>query len=628
MCGIAGLLSLAEAARVEAGELEQMAAPLQHRGPDQQCLYLDPLRRCGLAFRRLAIIDLHTGQQPMPNEDRSIWVIFNGEIYNYRELRDELIARGHRFSSQADSEVIVHAYEQWGAEFLPRLAGMFAIALWDQPRARLLLARDRLGKKPLCFARLGDRLAFASELKAILALRGAPRQVDHDALHGYLLFQYVRAPHSIYHGYQKLPPGTFVEFEAFGQADTTPRAFWRVPTPTRFAGTYIEAQQRLGELLRAAVEKRLIADVALGAFLSGGVDSSIVVGLMRELGVAPLRTFSVGFADPRYDESQYARRVAAHFQTQHSEQCVTPQAQEMLAQLVHYYDEPFADSSAIPTLYVARHTRSQVTVALTGDGGDECFAGYDRYRALHCLARLERLPAPLRRGLAAASGWLPHARPKSLGSRLHRLLSPLALPPERRYLSWVNVFTPAQLAAGYRDDFRTRLDAHAPLRWFDELFAAAGQSGPHAAAWVDLHSYLPFDLLTKVDIAAMAHSLECRSPFLDHELLTFALSLPIEWRIGKRILKEWARPLLPEFVLSRAKMGFGVPIGEWFRRELRTLLSERLLASSSVSRRIFQEAWLRRLLQEHLDERANHEHRLWSLLILELWNEHWTPSWG
>ncbi|MFO0838963.1 MAG: asparagine synthase (glutamine-hydrolyzing) [Phycisphaerae bacterium] len=626
MCGIAGVLNLSPDARLDAEALRRMAGQLVHRGPDAEGYYEDPQGRCGLAFRRLAVIDLQTGNQPVANEDGTVWVVLNGEIYNYRALRDELIARGHQLRSHSDTEVIVHLYEELGEECFQRLAGMFAIAIWDQTRARLVLARDRVGKKPLCYARLGGQLAFASELKAILAIRtaGAPR-IDVQSLHRYLLFQYTPAPNSIYRDVRKVPPGSVVSFSAGDSADPTPRSFWRPPTPAEFSGTYEEALARLSELLTRAVEKRLIADVPLGAFLSGGLDSSIVVALMRRLGVSPLRTFSVGFADPRYDESSHARRVARHFQTEHHEQIVRPQAREVLDTLVFHYDEPFADSSAIPTYYVARHTRAHVTVALTGDGGDESFAGYDRYRALRLLARCDRFPAALRSAMTRAAEFVPHARAKSFGNRLHRLLTPLALPPARRYLSWVSVFSPDQLLAGYRPQFREQLDFEEPLRWFDETFAAAGDGGAHSAVLADFRGYLPYDLLTKVDIASMACSLECRSPFLDHELIEFALSLPLRWRMRKRILRDFAAPLLPAEVLTRPKMGFGVPVGEWFRRELRELLVQNVLGPASLSRRLFNADWLERLAQDHLAARANHEHRLWALFMLERWAQRWNP---
>jgi len=625
MCGIAGILSLAPEARVEHDALCNMAAQLVHRGPDDAGEYLDPQGRCGLGFRRLAILDLETGNQPIGNEDGSVWLIFNGEIYNFRELRQELERCGHRFRTRADSEVIVHLYERDGDGCFARLSGMFAIAIWDQQRGELLLARDRFGKKPLTYLVHAGRLYFASEAKAILALPGVPRELDPQSLHRYLLFQYVPAPHSIYRGFRKLPPGCFLRIRA-GQAEAPePRRYWQLPQPAPFDGSYDEAKSCLTERLTRALEKRLIADVPLGAFLSGGIDSSIVVALMHRLGVSPLRTFSIGFPDARYDETAYARIVAQRFGAEHREFTVTPDAREVLDKLAWHYDEPFADSSAIPTYYVAKCTRQHVTVALTGDGGDECFAGYDRYRAAQLAARLGVLPGWLGSAAAQLAKRLPRGRARTAGSRAHRFAAALREPPARQYLSWVNVFTPAMLAEGYRAEFRAQLEFDEPLAWFERLHAAAGGGAVERANRVDFVSYLPYDLLTKVDIASMAVSLECRCPFLDHELAGFALSLPVGWRLGKRILREWAADLLPRAVLTRGKMGFGVPVGEWFRGELRDLLEQNVLAPDGICSHVFRADWLGALVGQHVSRRCNLEHPLWALLMLERWHRTWNP---
>jgi asparagine synthase (glutamine-hydrolysing) len=630
MCGIAGIVSLSPDIAVGPDALRTMAAQLVHRGPDDEGYYVDPQARCGFGFRRLSIIDIAGGHQPMSNEDGSIWLVFNGEIYNFRELRDELAGQGHTFRTRSDSEVIVHLYEEHGERCFERLAGMFAIAIWDENAGTLLLARDRFGKKPLTYLAHAGRLYFASEVKAILELPGIPRELDPQSLHRYLLFQYVAAPHSIYRGFRKLLPGHFLRIAAGQPLPDEPRPFWRVPQPEPFSGTYEDAKTRLGELLTRVVERRLIADVPLGAFLSGGIDSSIIVGLMRKLGVSPLRTFTIGFPDPRYDESAYARGVAHHFQTEHHEHVVTPQAREVLDTVAWHYDEPFADSSAIPTYYVSRYTRASVTVALTGDAGDECFMGYDRYLAAKLAARFDAWPRAMRALLTRAADPLPRGRAKSVTQRVYRFMSALRKSPNRRYLSWVNIFSPELLAVGYRPEFAERLDLEEPLRWFDGLYAGGRGAAPEQANWTDFHSYLPYDLLTKVDIAAMACGLECRSPFLDHELVEFALSLPLRWRLGRReskhILKDWARNLLPGRVLSRRKLGFGVPVGEWFRLELRDFLRGQLEAPNSLCSRVFEAQWLRGILEAHLSGRVNHEHPLWALLMLELWRERWQPT--
>lgn len=632
MCGIAGILSLAEPRPATAADAATMAATLVHRGPDDAASWADARGRCALGFRRLSIIDLVGGRQPIASEDGRVQVIFNGEIYNFRALRRELEAAGHRFATNADSEVIVHGYEQWGDGVFARLEGMFAIGVWDDGAATLTLARDRLGQKPLLYAEHDGRLYFASELKALLALPEFPRELDPQALHEYLLFQYVPAPRSILRHVQKLLPGHFLKLSAGARAsDAAQQRYWRVPAGARFDGSYDDAKQRLGELLTAAVEKRLVADVPLGAFLSGGVDSSIVVGLMRRLGASPLRTFAIGFPDARYDETAHAARVAARFDTEHHVEIVTPDAEALLETLSWHYDEPFADSSAIPTYYVSRSARRHVTVALTGDAGDECFAGYDRYRAAQLAAPFDAWPAALRRLAGGVAGLIPHGRAKSLGSRAFRFLSAIGMPASRRYLSWVNVLPPSSLQAGYRAAFASQVAFAAPLSWFDALYATGSGDAADCAIHADLHSYLPYDLLTKVDIASMAVGLECRAPFLDHALVEFAVSLPIEWRLGKggqskRILKDWARDLLPPEILSRPKMGFGVPIGEWFRGPLRARLERELFAADALAPRVFDRAWLRSFVDAHLSSRANHAHALWALLMLELWRQRFQPQ--
>lgn len=634
MCGIAGIVSLSRDAHVDAGELRTMAGQLVHRGPDDEGFYLDPDARCGLAFRRLAIIDLNTGNQPIGNETNDVHVVFNGEIYNFRELRRELESAGHRFRTRGDAETIVHAYEEHGRELCRRIAGMFAIAVWDERRGELLLTRDRFGKKPLVYAIHEKRLYFASEAKAILALPGVPRDLDPQSLHRYLVFQYVPAPHSIYHGFRKILPGHVLRVGSGRPLAESQEPYWRVPAPNeaRQKQTHLDydgAKAELGRACTRAVERRLTADVPLGAFLSGGIDSSIVVGLMRKLGVSPLRTFSIGFADRRYDETDHARAVAARFGTEHHEHMVTPRAREVLDTLAHHFDEPFADSSAIPTYYVSRYTREHVTVALTGDGGDESFMGYDRYVAARLAARFDWLPRPLRAAIASAGRVLPSGEVKTRSSRLRRFLEPLGGRAVDRYLAWVNIFTPAQLADGYHPDFAARIDFDEPLRWFRAAHHSVRGRSPARANYTDFISYLPYDLLAKVDIASMACSLECRCPLLDHELVEFAMRLPPAWRLGRRgkhILKDWAADLLPPTILKRPKMGFGVPIGEWFRNELRELLRDRLTRPESIARRVFRPEWLDRLLDAHLSGRANHAHRLWALFVLELWQDRWQPT--
>ncbi|MGE3180869.1 MAG: asparagine synthase (glutamine-hydrolyzing) [Phycisphaerae bacterium] len=630
MCGIAGVCNPVGMQAIDADGLRRMADAIVHRGPDGEGFYVDTRGHCGLAFRRLAIIDLNTGDQPMSNEDGSLQLVFNGEIYNYRTLRSELAAQGHQFRTQSDSEVIVHAFEEWGTDSFTRLEGMFAIAIWNCSEKVLTLARDRFGKKPLYYATDDHCLCFASEVKAIHAYTQQKRAIDYAALNSYLTMQYVPAPESIFKNVKKLPGGHWLQFAANAAATPTIQSFWQVPRPTPFAGTYEEALTALDEHLTRSVQKRLIADVPLGAFLSGGIDSSIVVALMHKLGVAPLRTFSIGFNDPRYNEAQYARRIAEIFQTEHHEHIVKPTDPNIFDALATHYDEPFADSSAIPTLQLSRWTAASVKVALTGDAGDECFGGYDRYRAALLAQRGDVVPATIRRALAAVAPRLLTSKPKTRANRLRRFLIALGLPAARRYADWMSVFTPTMLREGYRADIAARVGpVDQPWSWVASLWREADAHGDaaKAAAYTDLRSYLPGDLLTKVDIASMACGLECRSPFLDHHLVEFALSLPTQWKVdsrgGKRILKEWARQLLPEEILNRPKMGFGVPVGDWFRAELRAPLRDALLSSDGICAQLFEENWRQKLLDQHQTQQSDHGHRLWALFMLDRWHRRW-----
>lgn len=631
MCGIAGILSFSPDERVDADALRAMAGQLVHRGPDDEGFYVDDRGRCGLAFRRLAIIDLDTGNQPIASEDGSVQAVFNGEIYNFRELRAALAKRGHVFRTQGDAEVIVHAYEEYGTALAEHLHGMFAIAVWDATRGRLLLIRDRVGKKPLIFARFGDRVYFASEAKAILAIRSVPREIDPQSLHRYLVFQYVPAPYAIYRGFGKLLPGHQIVFDAADRG-AQPRQQRYAPPLDQITDDSGRARSpdadiaRLDELLAGAVRRRLVADVPLGAFLSGGVDSSVVVALMHRLGVSPLRTFSIGFADQRYDETRYARRVAELVGSVHHEHIVTPAAREILDALAYHYDEPFADSSAIPTYYVSRHARETVKVVLTGDGGDEGFAGYDRYRAMRLASRFDRVPAPLRRMMAGVAGGLPRGQAKSRRHRLMRFLAAMGLDGAARYLEWVCVFPPRMLRDGYRPAFVEQLAFDQPLAWLSGFYERADGGPAQRANRTDLYTYLPYDLLTKVDIASMACGLECRCPLLDPEVLAFGLSRSPHYPGEKTLLKRWAEQVLPPEIIQRPKMGFGVPVGEWFRGPLRGLIEDEVLAEGSLPSRIFCADWLRRLCASHLSGRENHAHRLWALLMLERWRRVWGES--
>jgi asparagine synthase (glutamine-hydrolysing) len=641
MCGITGAVWTDPAKALEQQTLRGMIAVLRHRGPDDQGEYVADIgsppgggvaprtQSAGVALghRRLAILDIAGGQQPLSNEDGSIWIVFNGEIYNFRALRQRLEGAGHRFRTQSDTETIVHLYEDKGPDCLGCLNGMFALALWDARQRQLLLARDRLGKKPLVYRVEPGRLLFASELKSLLAVPGMTREISPQAIDAYLTYQYVPHPQTIFCGICKLPPG---HYAIYREGRLHVRRYWQPDFNREEDLPAREYAGRLRGLLRSSVELRLQSEAPLGAFLSGGVDSSIVVGLMRELTDAPVRTFSIGFSVPEYDETRYARLVARRFQTLHEEFRVEPHAMEILPRLVWHYDEPFADASAVPTWYVAQLTRQHVTVALTGDGGDELFAGYPRYLAVWLAAWFDRLPAWMRR-LAAARIWqrVPASpRQKSLVRRWKRFVEVLGQSPQQRYLDWIAIFKEAQRAALYSDDFLASLPESDPREFLTDAFAASRRRDPvTAASLADLTTYLPCDLMTKVDIASMAHGLECRQPFLDYRVVELAAAMPVGLKFhggrGKRILREAFADLLPGPIRRRRKMGFGVPLDHWFRNELRDYAREVLFDSRALGRGYFRAEAVRRLWDDHQQGRFDHSARLWALFVLELWHRQW-----
>jgi asparagine synthase (glutamine-hydrolysing) len=620
MCGIAGRLNFKTDAPVERHVLTGMCDLLAHRGPDGAGAYVDGA--LGLGHRRLAVIDTSdAGRQPM-TDGEGLWITFNGEIYNFLQLKSELEGRGHRFHTATDTEVILAAHRQWGVEALSRLRGMFALAIWNARDRSLLLARDRVGKKPLYYRLDRDGLAFASEPKAFLAEPSFVPEPHRPALLHYLSLQYVPAPLSAFAGVERLEPGHQLVVRDGG---VSTERYWTLRYAPKVAMDEREALGELRRRLAEAVRLRLISDVPLGAFLSGGIDSSVVVALMAEAAGARVKTFSIGFHEARYNELPHARAVADRFATHHHEYVVTPDAVALLPKLVWHYNEPYADSSAVPTFYLAEVTRRTVTVALTGDAGDENFAGYDRYRANVLAARLDRLPMPLRalagaaaRRLPAPAGW-PRVR------RLRRFLEAVPLTRERRYATWMLHFDAAQKRALCTPDFLAAAgtDSEALIeRWFHESDAA---DFVDATLDADVHTYLPDDLLVKVDIATMAHGLEARSPFLDHELMEFAASLPVglklHGRTQKYLLRQLARPLVPASVIDRPKQGFGVPIDVWFRRELRDLAHDVLLGRSARQRGYFRHEVVERLLAEHVAGTRAWHAQLWNLLMFELWHQ-------
>ena len=620
MCGIAGIADVAGRVADEA-LLRAMTSVQAHRGPDGEAVVCrGPV---GLGHRRLAIIDLNTGDQPMANEDGSIWIVFNGEIYNFHELRGELEARGARFRTVSDTEVILKAYEADGPACVERLRGMFAFAILDERRRRLLLARDRAGIKPLVYAWDGRRLLFGSEIKAILQDPRVDRDLDQEALGDYLTYHYVPAPRTIFREVRKLPPASTLLLPLDG-GEPVISEYWQLrfaPDPHVTESEWIE---RLRTHLADAVRSHMVSDVPIGAFLSGGVDSSTVVALMAQASATPIRTFSIGFDEADFDELRFARQVATRYGTEHYELVVKPSALEVLPKLVWHFDEPFADSSAIPTYYVSKITREHVTVALSGDGGDENFAGYRRYaRAVGLHERLDRGAAALLRPLfRAAASALPVGAP---GQAYAGLLGAGPIDRYRRLVAYQRRETLRRLLS---DDLAALARSAASADTFAQLVARSGAPDYITALqYIDVHTYLPGDILTKVDLTSMAVSLESRVPLLDHRLMEFVATIPSSLKLkngtGKYLLKRAMATSLPVEILTRRKMGFGVPLAAWFRGELRDMTRDVLLSPAARQRGFFRIAEVETLLRTHDAGRRDCSARLWALVCFELWMRQW-----
>ena len=625
MCGIAGFVDSPVAVPLMADDatarVRQMCDVIRHRGPDDEGLRIEP--GVALGMRRLSIIDVAGGHQPIANEDGTVWIVFNGEVYNFRELRAELEAQGHRFSTSTDTEAIVHAYEQWGTDAIRRLRGMFGLAIWDSRTRTLLLARDRVGIKPLYYSVAGGRLRFGSELKSLLCDPDLPVEIDVDALDHYLSFLYTPRDTSIFRDVCKLAPGHLLTWQE-GRLHVQP--YWRPASGEPFSGTEQEAVGELERVLVDAVSSHMISDVPIGAFLSGGVDSSVVVALMARLSSGRVKTFSIGFDEPEFDELEHARRVAEYYGTDHHEFVVRPDGLRILDDLIAHFDEPFADSSAIPTWYVSEIARRHVTVVLSGDGGDELFGGYDRYLPHPRVVAFDRYaPQGLRRVAAIAGDRLPH------GVRGKNFLRHVGRSERGRYLDAIRFFSSDEKPSLLSADVRSALGALDPeirLARHFERYASL----PWASQMMrfDLETYLPDDVLTKVDRMSMAHSIESRVPLLDNEVVDLANALPASLKIRngrrKHVLKEVAARLLPDGIVDRKKQGFGVPLGTWFRGDLKELFADTLLAPEALQRGYFEPRFVRRIVNEHLSGRRDHTLRLWQLVVFERWHRQYVDG--
>ena len=617
MCGIAGFVESDPTLTddVRSGLIHRMCDVIRHRGPDDEGVYVD--RGVALGMRRLSIIDLSSGHQPIHNEDRTIWIVFNGEIYNFPELRRRLEAAGHRFYTNTDTEAIVHAYEEWGVDAVSRLRGMFGFAIWDARSKTLVVARDRIGIKPLHYAEAGGRLYFGSEIKSLLEAPDLPRDLDPDALDHYLSFLYTPRDGSIFRSVRKLPPGHVLVWTD-GRIDI--RQYWQLPPQETFRGSEADAVAGLRATLADAVKSHLISDVPLGAFLSGGIDSSLVVGLMTEASGRRVKTFSIGFDEPAFDELDHARTVSNYFGTEHHEFVVKPDGVSILDRLIAHFDEPFADSSAIPTWYVSEMARQHVTVVLSGDGGDELFGGYDRYLPHPRVVAFDRYsPRALRRVAAVAAARLPH------GARGKNFLRHVGRGEHGRYIDAIRFFSADEKPALLSADFRAALTQTDPeIRLAAHFDRYRDLPWPSQMMRFDAETYLPEDVLTKVDRMSMAHSIESRVPLLDNDVIAFASALPATMKIRdgrrKHVLKQVAATLLPPAILERRKQGFGVPLGTWFRGNLRELFADTLLSPSSLQRGYFEPRFVRRVVDEHLSGRRDHTLRLWQLVVFERWH--------
>lgn len=625
MCGITGIVSLDGATRIDGEALSAMNGAITHRGPDSEGRYVEP-GAVGLAMRRLSIIDVAGGDQPIGNEDGTVQIVFNGEIYNFAALRAELEARGHRFATHSDTETIVHAYEQWGDACVERLRGMFAFAIWDAPRRRLLLARDRVGIKQLFWTVVGGQLIFGSELKAVLRHPGVERRMRASSVDHYLTFLYVPEPMTMFEGIEELPAGHLLVVER-GAVEV--RRYWQLRYDVDRSMSFEDAAEGLREKLDDAVRVRLISDVPLGGFLSGGIDSGSVVALMARNSNAAVNTFSIGYASggEAFDERAYARELSQRYATHHREFEMAPDLVEIAPKLVRAFDQPCADSTAIPTWSLCEQTRRHVTVALSGLGGDEVAAGYERHRGALLAERLRWIPRWLRRGLLRPLvDALPDPRSgHQWAQRAKRFVRGLDQDFDERYFGFL-----AQMSGDARrrivsDEIARQSDPDGPFRHYLDVCAPVRAADPlNRALFADLKLYLPGDLLTLTDRISMAHSLEVRVPFLDHELLEFAARIPPEHKLRgaekKAVLRRAVADLLPPGFFERRKMGFSAPLAVWFREELRDYVSDTLSPAALRAAGVFRPEAVARLLDEHFRRRANHDNAIWALISFTLWH--------
>ncbi|MBN2010331.1 asparagine synthase (glutamine-hydrolyzing) [candidate division KSB1 bacterium] len=622
MCGICGAVYVDKTQPMNAAIIHDMCQAITHRGPDDEGMWVEG--NVGIGMRRLSIIDLQTGKQPISNEDDNVWIVFNGEIYNYQEIRRDLEKKGHIFKTKTDTEAIIHAYEEYGEDCPQRLNGMFAFAIWDKTKQLLFIARDRLGIKPLYYFFDHKRFVFGSELKSILQFGEIPRRVDLQALDNFLTFEYIPAPLSIFQDIKKLPAGYSLTLR---NNDIKVRNFWDVNFDINGA-TETTAKQDIRELLQDAVKIRLMSDVPLGAFLSGGIDSSSIVALMANVMKEPVKTFSIGFEDSSYNELEYARLIAKRYKTDHKEFIIKPNAVELTEQLIGFLDEPFGDFSIFPTYLVSKMARDYVTVVLSGDGGDELFAGYDTYIADKLYGRYKKIPPFVRQQLMnrVLESIPPTSKKKGLVNRAKRFVEGTKLPEDLRHTRWMIFMQEAEKESLYTTDMQSGIVEKDPYKFIRHYFSNVSyckQDQTSQQLYVDIKTYLVDDILVKVDRMSMATSLEARVPFLDYRFVEMAARIPshmkIRGRQTKYILKKAMEDLLPHDILYRGKEGFSIPIKNWLKEDLKPMMTD-TLASEKIKREgFFDPAYVDSLMKEHVRGTHNHSHRLWALMVFGKW---------
>jgi asparagine synthase (glutamine-hydrolysing) len=622
MCGICGIYT-PHTSGVDYRTLQKMTDAIVHRGPDDSGYFID--KSIGLGMRRLSIIDLESGHQPIYNEDETIWIIFNGEIYNYKMLRPLLEQNGHQFSTESDTEVILHLYEDFGEDCVSRLNGMFAFAIWDSTKKRLFLARDRIGIKPLHYAEVNDGIIFGSEIKSILQDQRVLRKVNSHALRQYLGFEYVPGSETMFQGIFKLLPGHILTFDHNGLSI---REYWDLNYPEKITYQPLDVLTKiLGDRLKKSIEMRMISDVPLGAFLSGGIDSSSIVGIMSEISDQPVRTFSIGFDDESYNELNYARKVAELFNTEHREAIITPDVVDLVHTIIRYLDEPLADVSVFPTYLVSQLAASNVKVVLSGDGGDEIFAGYDWYKASKADSYYHRLPRTLRNSVGYIVNAIPPTKKKKgLVNEIKRFVEGVKNPDALHHIRWQYFITdnePESLMSEEhrKSDLQERLSN--PVNFYYVQNSAPDRLSREQ--FVDIKMYLPDDILVKVDRMSMANSLEVRVPFLDYSFVEFAATIPsnlkLRGMVSKYILKKTMARMLPNEILYRKKQGFSIPMKNWLKDELQDLMFELLSARRMRESGFFNEDYTKKIIQQHIEGKRNNAHQIWSLMLFNLWRE-------